>query len=573
MSLALAEHDVEKARDLMARAAGGDRAAQTWLCSPENNPDAAAFFIFNFCLTQDEERGGSTCRVPPPYYSDGRPSFALRFVEFLERVRREPVNGHDEKSRRKLHTWLSMHHSLWELMWCRGTMELLLSKGQDEVDDGGRLGTTYSQFGRVRFAYDRLPEHVRKPVVFSHMSATCVENDAWLMGRAPGQNAGRSGGFTGAKVDECAFVEWMSQILLALDPACKVHKLFYGTVNGPDNEFARIKRERPPGWIFFEQDWHDEDPLSEKIAGLRPTVEGPERDRYGELVSDWFVRATASLTDEMIAQEYLRKYDKSTQGMILREFSYDRHVVRAIDGEDVLRYDPGRELRVALDLGHARKFVGVVGQPLLRSSLDVIGVYEGENRTTRENADSLAQYLRTLGYEGRLSDVVCVLPHDAFNEEQGSGLELAAWIRAAGFTRIVRPLIEGPDSVFMGDSVVRVCLQRGMVRFAEVSAKPLIDAIPGYRYPIDKATNQIKSNVPVKNMSTHPCDSLRYIVTSLWRADDLPLDWLFMGSERRGASTVKHEPSLTREAVTPAPRNGNGDAARFRPIVQVKRRF
>lgn len=551
---------------------------QRQMCDPRENPDAAAFFVFNFCFTQDEEQGGRIALLPDPR----RRPHGLAFLEALDRPRTAavPKNLHDEKSRRMWHTWIACFYNLWALQWVKGYTALLISASEDHVDDSGRSEKTktFSMFSRIRFAYERLPDHVRRGVNFAFMSGVCPENDAWVMGRAPTKTAGRGGGFGRAFVDECAHIEWMRAIHTALDPACKHGKVYMSTVNGPDNVYAEIKKERRDGWDFFEADWK-EDP--DKTVGIRETEPGPERERYGSHVSPWLIRATASLNSEDIAQEYGRNYEKSTKGMILREYSRSLHVRAIGDPRGPLTYDPTLPLHVALDLGHARKMVALISQPIGMRKLRFIGEYFGEFRNSPDNAKALKEKILSLGYRGQLGDVVFTPDPSAMNDEVGSGLAQASWYRAVGFENIALPRIIGPDSVRLGNDVVRALFARNMIEIDEAACPQLIDAIPSYRLPIDRASGEITSNKPIHNMASHPGDTLRYAVTVIWTADDLPYDG-FIGEEsslesapvRAYASPENREPEFTDGKVRSGqPTHEDDDLDVFASIASDKRVF
>jgi hypothetical protein len=127
------------------------------------------------------------------------------------------------------------------------------------------------------------------------------------------------------------------------------------------------------------------------------------------------------------------------------------------------------------------------------------------------------------------------------NEEIGTGLEAYSWLRAIGFENYELPLIVGPDSVYLGNNVVRALFQRDMIEIDEENALPLIEAIPAYKLPVDRRTQEITSNKPVHNMASHPCDSFRYAVTSVWTADDLPFDGFFSEAAVRAISRREQE--------------------------------
>jgi len=501
--LAMAPTDL---RHGVADIAVRDLELQRAMCDPTFNPDAAAFFVFNFCVTQDEERGGAVCRMPDPV----RRGFTLRFLDALDAARTDPHNIHDEKSRRMLHTWIACLYNLWAVQWVPGYVGLLISLNQDYVDDGGRNSKTFSMFGRMRFAYERLADHVRKQVDFSSMSAVCAENGAWVMGRAPTPEAGRGGGFVRAFVDECAHVEWMDSIHAALDPACRMGKVYMSTVNGPNNVFARVKRERYDGWRFFEGDWKG-DP--DKTVGKRETETPEERERYGSHVSPWFVSATSSLTSDDIAREYNRNYSKSRRGLVYREFDVQTHAPGLIE------YDPSLELAVGVDYASTGIAAFAIGQPVGKREMRVIADYEISGQTLAQHAENLKHLLRAVGYEGRLEDVTLLDGPDGEMTE-GSGSRKADYFREAGFLKVRRPLVKGPGSHDRGVDVVRVLLSQRRIRVSS-RCRAMIDRFGEYRWPLERTTGQIKATKPVHDDSSHVMDALRYLVTGFFTAAEV----------------------------------------------------
>jgi len=340
------------------------------------------------------------------------------------------------------------------------------------------------------------------------------DHDGYVIGRAPTPNAGRSSGVERFVSDENAHQEHAEEIHVAADPMCRDGKVYCSTTNGSMNLFAQIDKKQLDGWRFVDVGW-EHDP--EKAEGIRPTANDAERERYGRFVSPWLVRASRSLVDDGdVRQEYGRSYVKSRKGIILREFSRDVHVRR----RGTLRYDPAYPLALGIDFGMARKTVAVAAQPKA-TGLSVIGVYAGANRNAPDNARELADFVRSLGYELPLDEVDCIPDPSAMNEEQGSGLSLWSWYRKVGFTSARPPLIVGPDSVMTGNSVVRWALKVDAIEFAEECEDDYFEALENYRLPVDKATGEVKSNVPVHDMSSHPADGTRYLVTGFYTAEDI----------------------------------------------------
>lgn len=498
--------DLEKVRTLVDRAARGDLNAQTDLCRPWN-PDAPAFFIFNFCLSHDEERGGAIGRLPDPR---GRGEFLLRWIEAIDAPRFDPHNVLDEKTRRKLHTWGACFYNVWALQWLPGYSVLLISKSEDHVDDGGKTEQkVFSMFGRMRFAHDRLPAHVSRPISWSYMSGTCPENSAYVVGRAPSRDAGRGGGFVRVFVDEAEHVEWMEEIHVAIDPGCKLGKVYMSTVNGEATVSARLAKQiragRLPTWRLFECDWWDDPACAE---GIRDTEAGPERERYGLRTSPWFQSATSAMLDEDVASEYLRDRRKSAKATCFYEWRKDVHVVTR---PRVLAYDPRFDVHVGLDFGKARKTAAVIGQPRKDRHLSVIGDFEGVRKTAPEIARELVFRLAAVAPGHPLKEVILVPDPSGLYGDARTDVPILDDYLQAGFERYELPPVAGPGSVKVGIHVVNVALMRREIEI-DGSCVILIEALPLYRWPIDRATGDVRRDgEPFHGMESHVCDAFRYL--------------------------------------------------------------
>jgi hypothetical protein len=536
----------------LAHGARRDPDLQRALCNPAENPQAAAYFVFNYCFTQDEERGGAIVPLPNPRAR----RFALDFLEALDAPRVEPHNLHDEKCRRMIHTWIACFYNLWALMWVPGYIGLLISKSQDHVDDGGKNSLPFSMFGRMQFAYDRLPAHVARPVSFTWMNAQCPDNNAYLVGRAPSKDAGRGGGYVRVFVDECAHVDWMEQIHMAVDPACKLGKVYMSTVNGPRGVFARIKKERTPGWRFFECDWwHD----PAKTVNIRPTADGPERDRYGQYISPWFQAATQSLRDDEIAREYLRRYDRGAQGLVFKEFNISRHIAAK-----ALQFDPSLEApRMGVDYGATGFGAAVFGQLAGPWSLRCVLDYELEGAGgAKEHARAMIARLRQGGYTGDLADVLVVGGPDTNVSQTGSGQTIAGYFRAEGLTRIRECTVRGPGSVDRGITVVCVSFREDRVVISP-ACRHLTSRLGEYRWPTDRFSGAVKATHPIHNDASHIMDAFRYLVADCFPSEMAATVWR---GEERQQQRVEAWGKMDREVLRP-------DEGVARPVMVFPRKF
>lgn len=538
---------------------------QRALCSPAENPDWATYFIVNFCHTMDED-AGNRIHLIGNGHGEAKPHIVqiIRHLDFKDPITVEPLapaNLHVKKSRRMTFTWILAAYNVGCLQEDPTYTARIISKNEDAVDDSGH--TNDSIFGRMRFIWDRLPVHLKRGIEWAYMRAQNRETQAYVRGGAPTQSSGRGTGPKRFYADEHAHLPYADAIHQSADPACKFGKVYSSSVNGPDNLFAEIDEKKFPGWRFVDLGW-EHDP--EKAVGIRETVPGPERDRYGPLISPYLVDVTQSLSDEDIHQEYGRNYEKSTKGMIHREFSRELHASKR------LHLDPALPLWVGSDFGHARKQVCLIAQPIGMLKLRIFGRYAGEFRNGPDNAQALTTKLRQLGYRGRLEDI-CFVPDPAsLNEEIGTGLSQISWWRAEGYTNIVLPRITGPDSVYLGNQVVRALFGRNMIEIDPVECEDLIKNIPAYRLPIDRITGDAKSNVPLHNMASHDCDTLRYLTTAIWTADDLPYEG-FISTREPIPVRARDEDRSPVDGRLPDPIIASDDRDVFRTVATQKRVF
>lgn len=491
------------AADLAAidRETGGSPKLERRFCDPIPNPRyAAAYFITRFCRTLDEERGGSI----EPIRDWG---FVLRMIDFLEGLRTDPSNGLIDKSRRLLGTWLVCAHMLWRSQWVRGFPAFMTTgKGGDYVDDGGDHSTPKSLFGRFRFMWDRLPEHVKKPTDFAFKRIVVGETDAYISGEAPTEQGGRSGGYVMAFVDEAAFVPYSESLNRALDPACKRGRVYMSTPNGPSNVFARIIKTRPTGWRIHLLDWTEHPEL---CVGLEDTPEH-EIDRYGQRVSPSFRQITSSLRDDDIQQEYNHSLERSMRGLVYKEFNVRKHVAA-----ERIEYDPNMPLVIGVDYASTGIGAAVFAQVAGPWSLRCIADYELEGvGGATEHARNQVSILRDFGFSGELSKIL-VLGGPDTKITGGSGQTNADYYGNVGFTQIRESQLHGSDSVDRGITVVCTSLRQDRIRISP-SCKHLIDRFGEYRWPVERGTGIVRATKPVHNEASHIMDAFRYLVTDVF---------------------------------------------------------
>lgn len=518
-------------RELLAemdRWAGSSQLLQADLCDPRKNEHALAFFVTRFCKTLDEERGGA---IEP--IRDW--AFVLKTLAWMDELRTDPSNGIVDKSRRMLFTWLACANVLWRAQYTPGFPAFMTTgKGGDYVDDGGDHSTPKSMFGRVRFMYDRLPDHVRRPIYFAFKRIVCTETHAYISGESPTEHGGRAGGYVHALIDETAFLPYSESLHRALNPACKDGRLYGSTANGPANVHARLIKRLPSGWRKLSLDWDEHPDLA---VGVRDTTEA-ERDRYGDRISPRFVQITADLRDDDIAQEYLHSTERSLKGLVYKEFNLRKHVPDAD-----IELDPTLPLYVGADYGSTGFGAAVAGQKPADWALRCIVDYELEGAGgAEEHALQIARRLFDFGYRGELPDVRIVGGPDTNTSQTGSGQSIGGYFRKVGFHRIQEAALRGPGSVDRGITVVCVSLRQDRIRISPACER-LIARFGEYRWPMERGTNTVKRTTkPVHNSASHIMDAFRYLVTEVF-PKETGMD------ERDGFAHVLPQAALERSIV------------------------
>lgn len=482
---------------------------QVKLCDPAINPDAPAYFVVNFCRTIDERRQIRTLTAN---------GFFLNYLRTLERGRLEEKNVLGDKPRQMRITWGGVAYFLWNMVELEGFTGFMTTRKDDLVDDGGEHSSFKSMFGRLRFMWERLPSHLRKAIIFTHMKAVCEEMMSSCFGEAPTEDAGRSFNVSRALVDEFAKLRYDALTLASVAPMCPNGKILQSTQDGPDTEFARIQEEILAGeldnWILFSVDWRDDHEKRcsgpSDLSGLRPTTE-EQAEKLGAETSDWFDKATQGLTGDVIASEFLKSKEKSKKGVIYKGFSKDVHVAR-----QPIAYNPDLDLILGLDYGSTGFSAAAIGQPIGDSELRIIGEYElaGAGGAPK-HAENIWALLRRLGYEGAIRDIELVGGPDTDSQQTGSGQTIAGYYRDFGFAKIQQCRVRGPGSIDRRIAVVEVALARRRILISP-TCKTIIARVPQYRWPVNRVTGRIGGVKPAPSDANHMMDAFGYLACEVF---------------------------------------------------------
>jgi hypothetical protein len=328
--------------------------------------------------------------------------------------------------------------------------------------------------------------------------------------------------------DEFAHVEWSESAHASLTDACPHGRVYLSTPLGEDNAFARIRNERPRGWIFKRFHW-SEHPVYRAglhIAGADPdtcdacraTLEEKRPadggHRYpGKLTSPWYEDAISDRTDEQVAQELDIDYAGSLPGRVYPEFSRELHVVDHI-GYD--RYLGG--VLLAWDYGLDTTAIVICQE----SPMDfrIIGIHEAHDSPPHEVVAGLKRVLVGLGVEGFMVEQAANSSSmiESVGDPAGEGRDLSTGRSVADeYRRLGWPI--QPARHFQSAEVTINAVKRLLggrpkpLRACGTNAKAFIRHIEANRWPADReGRRRVGAKLPLDDAHNHALRGLAYLV-------------------------------------------------------------
>ena len=406
---------------------------------------------------------------------------------------------HIGKSRQLLLSWLACAYILWALMYERNFAAFVGSRVQELVDDGGQESTHESLLGRIRHLWNHVPTFARCEVDFAFLKITCKSRGGVIKGSTSNESLGRGGTYQFALLDEWAFFKKSELAFGAISRACPVGLVELSTPNGPANNHARIRKLRPPGWVFREHRWE-----THPVYGA-----GLYYGENGESRSPWFDFTSADMSPTAVARELRISYEESVEGQIYPQFNYVRHAGR-LDVE----YDANLPLCIGVDFGIGAKTAAIFFQMLgkeVRCLLD----YEMTNVAAPEHAANLWSLAQKLGYEGLQTQVQCYGDPAGNSRELATGSTVIREYQAAGFRNFTTkrmPLLDGIR-------ITRSKFMRGEI-FVSAACEFLPDRLVSYHFKVDDFGRP--TDVPEHDDSSHMCDALRYAIVCNYNIETTP---------------------------------------------------
>lgn len=254
--------------------------------------DSPSYFAKNYCQTINIETNEISCF--PDY------SYLTKFLD----ENKNPQNVHLEKSRQMLASWAFMILFLHDITFKRNIADFITSRKEFLVDDGGSLSTPNSLMGRIRFIWERLPSFLKMPLEFSFLKIRNSYTGSYIIGESSNPNAGRSGTWYRAVMDETALIPKSESVFSSIIQACKKGTYMNSTPYGRGGCFARIRFDKKT--TFRKRSFHW------RIHPLRN--------------NKWYQEQCSNMTPDQIARELDISYEKSVAGQIWFMFDFNTQV-------------------------------------------------------------------------------------------------------------------------------------------------------------------------------------------------------------------------------------------------------
>ena len=443
-------------------------------------------------------------------------------------------NLHEEKSRQMGVTWVVAYILHWAVAY-HGVPLLAISRKLGEVCDPGF--TTDSIFGRIRYLWQRTPDEIRTPLIFSGGNDPSIRNPVtggFIAGEGAVLDPGRGGKYAAVFLDEAARIPWGRTVHAAVSRACPEGRLYNSTPRGEDDLYYWLRTTKPAGYTFLRHHWRvhpvygqgahiageDDDCLM--CQGNRNEIawnpSSPQSHRYpGRLASPWYDRAVVELTNEQVAEELDIDYSGSLPARVYSEFNEELHVLSDIP------YDPLLPIKLSFDYGWEMNAVGI--WQVAPTHVAKIGEFEGPDMTPDIVANGIRSVLAGLGVEARNLAHHNTITWECVGDPAGdahnlaTGRPLTADYRAQGFniTSYRRPI----DQTII--AVKRLLIGQPVRMYLSAKGCPAsITHFKNNRWPVDRAGNR-KPNQrePLNDVHNHMLRADSYLLSSLYPPPDM----------------------------------------------------
>ena len=431
-----------------------------------------SYFATKYCKTINIEKNEIALFPNYPY-----------LVEFLEE-NRIPTNEHDEKSRQMLISWAFMVLFLYDLLFVDNVAGFITSRKEFLVDDGGSVSTPHSLLGRIRFMYDHLPPFLQQRLDFRYLKIKNPATNSFVIGESANPNAGRSGTWYRALMDEGALIRQSESVFASIYQACKNGTYINSTPYGRGGAFGRIRFDKKTEFRKRSLHW--------KLH--------PERNQ------EWYDKQVVNMTPDQIARELDISYEKSIAGQIYSMFDFNKQV-----GD--YPFNPDLPLYRGWDFGVGNPtFIlwfqerPVPGQPY--PEIRIIDELEASGQTPPFFAQACNDKpFFTRNQHGRKIPVDVIDYGDPAGKQRELNLKSwVSWLGEYGIKIIVKYGLRIVDSISNGQRVMPyVRVDKGCTRFLE--------CISNYKHPTDEQGLVISDGYE-DNWATHCMKAFEYYVAN-----------------------------------------------------------
>lgn len=209
-------------------------------------------------------------------------------------------------------SWFGAIAFLYDICFRENWSDLMISRKEALVDDGGSASTFQSLLGKVRFVYERLPEWIKDAcrLEFAYLRVHCPATNSTIIGESANPNAGRSGNFRRVWLDESAFIPRSEQVFAAVRAACPHGIWSVSTPNGKGNLHYRLRSSDAANFRVVRAHWSEH---PERACTCAP----------GQHRGCWYAEQCASMTPLQIARELDISYESSVAGKVWYAWSDD----------------------------------------------------------------------------------------------------------------------------------------------------------------------------------------------------------------------------------------------------------
>lgn len=428
----------------------------------EECAESPSYFAANYCYTIDVET--NEIKLFPKYDY---------LAEFLEE-NRDPRNEHVEKSRQMLISWSFMVLYLWDMTFKENIADFITSRKEFLVDDGGSFSTPNSLMGRIRFMWDLLPSFLKMPLEISFLRIKNPITNSFIIGESSNPNAGRSGTWHRALMDEAALVPKSETVFSSIFQACKNGTYMNSTPYGRGGCFGRIKFDKKTTFNKRTLHWR-----------LHP-----------ERGDDWYKKQCSNMTPDQIARELDISYEKSIAGQIWHMFDFNTQV-------GSYPYDPELPLYHGWDfgIGAPTATLWIQERPVPDQKMPEIRIVD-ELEASEKSPPFYAEELKRRQEENKYREDGIHYGDPAGRQRQVNMKSWISWLGELGIHVRVKYGVKISDSIMAGQRLVPyVRIDEKCLRFQE--------CISNYKHPTDEQ-GQVISDGYEENWATHLMKAFEY---------------------------------------------------------------